>query len=82
MTDWKLEDPKGKSIDKVREIKGEMKRRVRTLMDEIDSAKEFPGQLTMHLPCLKKVKGKLGAKKTKKLECSCGIPVYTMPREF
>ena len=32
--DWKLEDPKGKSIDKVREIRDEIERRVQNLIAE------------------------------------------------
>lgn len=30
--DWKLEDPKGKPIDKVRDIRDEIERRVKTLL--------------------------------------------------
>jgi arsenate reductase len=33
--DWKLEDPKGKPIEKVREIRDEIERRVRKLVEEI-----------------------------------------------
>jgi len=32
--DWGLEDPKGKPIEKVREIRDEIERRVRTLLDQ------------------------------------------------
>ncbi len=32
--DWKLEDPKGKPIEKVREIRDEIQRRVKQLVDE------------------------------------------------
>jgi arsenate reductase len=32
--DWKLEDPKGKPIDKVREIRGEVARLVKKLVEE------------------------------------------------
>lgn len=32
--DWGIEDPKGKPIEKVREIRDEIERRVRTLIDE------------------------------------------------
>lgn len=32
--DWGLEDPKGKPIEKVREIRDEIERRVRTLVDQ------------------------------------------------
>ena len=32
--DWKIDDPKGKSIEKVREIRDEIERRVQTLIDE------------------------------------------------
>jgi len=33
--DWKLEDPKGKPIEKVREIRNEIERRVKKLVEEI-----------------------------------------------
>jgi arsenate reductase (thioredoxin) len=33
--DWELEDPKGKSIEKVREIRDEIERRVKQLIAEI-----------------------------------------------
>jgi arsenate reductase len=32
--DWGIEDPKGKSIEKVREIRDEIEKKVRTLLDE------------------------------------------------
>jgi len=32
--DWGLEDPKGKPIEKVREIRDEIERKVRTLLDQ------------------------------------------------
>jgi protein-tyrosine-phosphatase len=32
IVDWKLEDPKGKPIEKVREIRDEIKRRVQNLI--------------------------------------------------
>lgn len=32
-TDWGLEDPKGKSIEKVRKIRDEIERKVKTLLD-------------------------------------------------
>jgi arsenate reductase len=32
--DWKLEDPKGKSIEKVREIRDEIDHRVQRLIEE------------------------------------------------
>ena len=32
--DWKLEDPKGKDIKKVREIRDEIERRVQELLEE------------------------------------------------
>ena len=32
--DWKLEDPKGKPIEKVREIRDEIERKVRALLDQ------------------------------------------------
>jgi arsenate reductase len=34
VTDWNIEDPKGKPIEKVREIRDEIERRVRTLVEE------------------------------------------------
>ena len=34
VADWKLEDPKGKAIEKVREIRDEIERRVKKLIDE------------------------------------------------
>ena len=34
--DWKLEDPKGKPIDRVREIRDEIERKVRTLVNQIN----------------------------------------------
>ena len=34
VVDWKLEDPKGKAIEKVREIRDEIERRVKKLIDE------------------------------------------------
>ncbi len=33
--DWDIEDPKGKSLEKVREIRDEIERRVKKLIDEI-----------------------------------------------
>lgn len=35
--DWKLEDPKGKSFEKVREIRDEIEKRVIALIAEIDA---------------------------------------------
>jgi arsenate reductase len=35
MTDWGIEDPKNKPVEKVREIRDEIERRVRGLMQEI-----------------------------------------------
>jgi len=32
--DWGIEDPKSKPIEKVREIRDEIERKVRTLLDE------------------------------------------------
>jgi arsenate reductase len=32
--DWKLEDPKGKAIEKVREIRDEIEKKVRIMLDE------------------------------------------------
>ncbi len=36
--DWGIEDPKGKSIEKVREIRDEIERRVRTIAKTLQSA--------------------------------------------
>lgn len=36
--DWEIEDPKGKPVEKVREIRDEIERKVRTLLDEKESA--------------------------------------------
>ncbi len=36
MEDWALEDPKGKPIEQVREIRDDIARRVRTLVAELD----------------------------------------------
>jgi len=38
VVDWDLEDPKGKPIEKVREIRDENEKRVLTLIAEIDAA--------------------------------------------
>jgi protein-tyrosine-phosphatase len=35
VTDWELEDPKGKPIEKVREIRDDIERRVKQLLSEI-----------------------------------------------
>jgi len=35
VVDWELEDPKGKPIEKVREIRGEIEKRVKKLINEI-----------------------------------------------
>jgi protein-tyrosine-phosphatase len=32
--DWGIEDPRGKTIEKVREIRDEIERKVRSLLDE------------------------------------------------
>jgi len=37
VVDWKLEDPKGKPIEKVREIRDEIEKRVKKLVEEIIS---------------------------------------------
>jgi len=34
VVDWQIEDPKGKPIEKVREIRDEIERKVRTLLDQ------------------------------------------------
>ncbi|MDQ2629639.1 MAG: arsenate reductase ArsC [Actinomycetota bacterium] len=36
--DWELEDPKGRSLEAVRETRDEIDRRVRALVEELDSA--------------------------------------------
>jgi len=36
VVDWGIEDPKGKPIEKAREIRDEIERKVRTLIEEID----------------------------------------------
>ena len=36
VVDWGIEDPKGKPIEKVREIRDEIERKVRTLLEETD----------------------------------------------
>ena len=38
-TDWGLEDPAGKSLERVRELRDEIRRRVHTLARELDSAR-------------------------------------------
>jgi protein-tyrosine-phosphatase len=35
VTDWNIEDPKGKPLEKVREIRNEIEKRVRKLVDDI-----------------------------------------------
>jgi len=35
VVDWELEDPKGKPIEKIREIRDEIERRVKKLIGEI-----------------------------------------------
>jgi len=35
VADWKIEDPKGKPIEKVREIRDEIEKKVRTLIDQV-----------------------------------------------
>lgn len=35
VTDWQIEDPKGQPIEKVREIRDEIERRVKKLIDEM-----------------------------------------------
>ena len=36
--DWELPDPAGQSIERVRELRGEIERRVRLLVEELDAA--------------------------------------------
>jgi arsenate reductase (thioredoxin) len=36
--DWDLEDPKGQALEAVRETREEIERRVRTLVEDLDSA--------------------------------------------
>jgi protein-tyrosine-phosphatase len=38
--DWALDDPHGRPIDEVRDIRGEVERRVRALFDEAEAASE------------------------------------------
>jgi protein-tyrosine-phosphatase len=35
VTDWNIEDPKGKPLEKVREIRDEMENKVRKLIDDL-----------------------------------------------
>jgi protein-tyrosine-phosphatase len=35
VTDWNIEDPKGKPLEKVREIRNEIEKRVRKLVDDL-----------------------------------------------
>jgi arsenate reductase len=39
--DWSLEDPKGKPIEKVREIRDDIERKVIELIDQLDSTSSF-----------------------------------------
>jgi arsenate reductase len=39
--DWNIEDPKGKSVDKVREIRDEIKRRVTELVAGLKASQEI-----------------------------------------
>ena len=41
LIDWNLEDPKGKPIEKVREIRGEIEQRVKGLVASIKTSKEI-----------------------------------------
>jgi arsenate reductase len=41
MEDWDLEDPEGKSIEQVRQIRDEVKARVEKLVEELLSVEEF-----------------------------------------
>ena len=41
MLDWNLEDPKGKPIEKVREIRDEIEQRVKELVASIKTSKEI-----------------------------------------
>jgi len=36
MEDWQLEDPEGKPIEKVRQIRGEIEAKVKSLIDELE----------------------------------------------
>jgi arsenate reductase len=36
VVDWQIEDPKGKPIEKVREIRDEVEKRVKELLEEVD----------------------------------------------
>jgi arsenate reductase len=37
LREWKIEDPHGKSIEKVREIRDEIRGRVKALIEELDA---------------------------------------------
>ncbi len=39
VVDWEIEDPKGKPIEKVREIRDEIKMRVRNIITDIEKEK-------------------------------------------
>ena len=39
--DWNIEDPKGKSVDKVREIRDEIERRVKELVSGLKASQEI-----------------------------------------
>ncbi len=38
--DWDLDDPAGQPIERVRELRGEIERRVRLLVEELDAARD------------------------------------------
>lgn len=41
LIDWNIEDPKGKSVDKVREIRDEIERRVKELVSGLKASQEI-----------------------------------------
>ncbi len=43
VVDWKLEDPKGKPIEKVREIRDQIERKVKEFLDEIERGDNHAG---------------------------------------
>ena len=41
LVDWNIEDPKGKSVDKVREIRDEIERRAKELVSGLKASQEI-----------------------------------------
>jgi arsenate reductase len=48
--DWPLEDPKGKPIERVREIRDEIRQRVQALLDHEQWSRASQGETMAHLP--------------------------------